>query len=246
MSENKTGKYLKYAIGEIILVVIGILIALQINNWNENRKVKIREAQIYNELKNDLLQTKTDIEETIAKHKEVLKSNQKLIFHIHDKKPYSDTVYKLFTDASDDFQIIPKTSAFENLKNMGLNTLSNDSLRIAITNLFQLDLKRLENELEMKNTNFDFRNSLYPFQDKYLFADTADTMHLSFKHTDTIMVYKLKVKNYEQFLNDNDLLKTLQVILFTRSLKVNEEVNTIQKIDAVIKRIDEELNVNKK
>ena len=36
--ENKTGKYLKYAIGEIVLVVIGILIALQINNWNENRK----------------------------------------------------------------------------------------------------------------------------------------------------------------------------------------------------------------
>jgi len=38
--ENKTGKYFKYVIGEIILVVIGILIALQINNWNENRKHK--------------------------------------------------------------------------------------------------------------------------------------------------------------------------------------------------------------
>ena len=36
--ENKTGKYFKYALGEIILVVIGILIALQINNWNEDRK----------------------------------------------------------------------------------------------------------------------------------------------------------------------------------------------------------------
>ena len=35
--ENKTGKYFKYAIGEIVLVVIGILIALQINNWNQNR-----------------------------------------------------------------------------------------------------------------------------------------------------------------------------------------------------------------
>jgi len=38
LSEGKTGKYLKYAIGEIVLVVIGILIALQINNWNEDRK----------------------------------------------------------------------------------------------------------------------------------------------------------------------------------------------------------------
>ena len=43
ISEGKTGKYLKYAIGEIILVVIGILIALQINNWNEVRKDKIAE-----------------------------------------------------------------------------------------------------------------------------------------------------------------------------------------------------------
>ncbi|MFT4684350.1 MAG: hypothetical protein ACI9EK_001665 [Psychroserpens sp.] len=38
MGINKTGKYFKYAIGEIVLVVIGILIALSINNWNENRK----------------------------------------------------------------------------------------------------------------------------------------------------------------------------------------------------------------
>ena len=40
MEKNKTGKYLKYAIGEIVLVVIGILIALQINNWNEENKKK--------------------------------------------------------------------------------------------------------------------------------------------------------------------------------------------------------------
>src|SRR6056300_608058 len=38
MEQNKTGKYLKYAIGEIVLVVIGILIALSINNWNETKK----------------------------------------------------------------------------------------------------------------------------------------------------------------------------------------------------------------
>ena len=48
--ENKTGKYLKYAIGEIVLVVIGILIALQINNWNENRKEKQQEKAILYQL----------------------------------------------------------------------------------------------------------------------------------------------------------------------------------------------------
>ena len=43
MEKNKTGKYLKYAIGEIILVVIGILLALQINNWNQERQNRIQE-----------------------------------------------------------------------------------------------------------------------------------------------------------------------------------------------------------
>ena len=54
MEKSKTGKYFKYAFGEIILVVIGILIALQINNWNENRKAKSR-------LKSDLLELKSEL-----------------------------------------------------------------------------------------------------------------------------------------------------------------------------------------
>ncbi|MFP4845287.1 DUF6090 family protein [Winogradskyella sp. PE311] len=52
--ENKTGKYFKYAIGEIILVVIGILIALQINTWNEQRKEDKQERFILLKLQNDI------------------------------------------------------------------------------------------------------------------------------------------------------------------------------------------------
>ena len=47
LMENKTSKYFKYAIGEIILVVIGILIALQINNWNEQRKVNTQVEELF-------------------------------------------------------------------------------------------------------------------------------------------------------------------------------------------------------
>ena len=55
LSEGKTGQYLKYAIGEIILVVIGILIALGINNWNESRKNQNLEYNYIQELKTDLV-----------------------------------------------------------------------------------------------------------------------------------------------------------------------------------------------
>ena len=44
--DNKPLKYARYAIGEILLVVIGILIALQINNWNEGNKAKVVEKEI--------------------------------------------------------------------------------------------------------------------------------------------------------------------------------------------------------
>jgi hypothetical protein len=53
LKEGKTSKYLKYAIGEIILVVIGILIALQINNWNENRKIIIEQKLLVTQLLED-------------------------------------------------------------------------------------------------------------------------------------------------------------------------------------------------
>ncbi|QJP34666.1 hypothetical protein F0365_09810 [Nonlabens sp. Ci31] len=66
MEQNKTAKYFKYAIGEIILVVVGILIALQINNWNENQKQKKQLDAIYTtvaqNLKTDLKNIKVPIE----------------------------------------------------------------------------------------------------------------------------------------------------------------------------------------
>jgi hypothetical protein len=73
LMENKTSKYLKYAIGEIILVVIGILIALQINNWNEKRKDKAQMRtninSIKEELKSDVIEFRT-IDEMLKRQME--------------------------------------------------------------------------------------------------------------------------------------------------------------------------------
>lgn len=65
LSENRLSKYLIYAIGEILLVVIGILIALQINNWNENRKIELIEAEYLHGIKQDLIQDLTYFEANI-------------------------------------------------------------------------------------------------------------------------------------------------------------------------------------
>jgi hypothetical protein len=72
--ENKTAKYFKYAVGEIVLVVIGILIALQINNWNETRKLHKVRQYYYNQILEDLETDKRHIELTIKEIESSLKN----------------------------------------------------------------------------------------------------------------------------------------------------------------------------
>ena len=61
MEKNKTGKYLKYAIGEIVLVVVGILIALSINNWNSKQIERREEITSYKNIKRQLKDDKNAI-----------------------------------------------------------------------------------------------------------------------------------------------------------------------------------------
>src|SRR5210317_394568 len=79
LDENKFSKYLLYALGEILLVVIGILIALSINNWNEGRIAKIQEKSVLSNLNREFLQNKKALIETIHANEEAFKSGLELM-----------------------------------------------------------------------------------------------------------------------------------------------------------------------
>lgn len=83
MEKNKTGKYLKYAIGEIILVVVGILIALSINNWNEANKNKALERGFIHNLI-------SDFESDIKQINEVIKINEEKLIKLDSILSYSN------------------------------------------------------------------------------------------------------------------------------------------------------------
>ena len=74
LAGNRFRKYLLYAVGEIILVVIGILIALQINNWNEHRKERAFERQMLQSFKQSLETDLADIDLNIKLHQQVLQA----------------------------------------------------------------------------------------------------------------------------------------------------------------------------
>lgn len=79
LMENKTRKYFKYAIGEIGLVVIGILIALSINNWNENVKNKERKKEMLKEIYHEFVTNKEKLQSIVIQHEECYVSAQKVL-----------------------------------------------------------------------------------------------------------------------------------------------------------------------
>ncbi|PTM09471.1 MAG: hypothetical protein DA407_05810 [Bacteroidetes bacterium] len=79
LMENKTGKYLKYAFGEIVLVVIGILIALSINNWNQQRISDNKEQILLTELYQEFVDNKVQFETVINVHQKALERCDSLI-----------------------------------------------------------------------------------------------------------------------------------------------------------------------
>ena len=68
--ENKMGKYMKYAIGEILLVMIGILLALQVSNWNQDRIAVKKEKALLSELHQEFVKNKEQFDKVISKHQE--------------------------------------------------------------------------------------------------------------------------------------------------------------------------------
>ncbi|WP_460218001.1 DUF6090 family protein [Psychroserpens sp. MEBiC05023] len=150
MSENKTGKYFKYAIGEIILVVIGILIALQINNWNENRKERIIELSYLKRLTVDLEENKTLWKETLNRKKKQLAAAHVFLNFRFSKN--QDTVVKIlpyFIDLGNWKDININQITFNEMVSSGnLNIISNDSVKIKLLDLDKL-YKAISNNQEV-------------------------------------------------------------------------------------------------
>ena len=133
LMENKTGKYFEYAIGEIILVVIGILIALQINNWNEKRKIQSNQENYLTLLKTEAENNLKEIRNT---KNEVSEMNMKQIVLYNLINIKQDTVTEkhlsesLFRIVSGFYKFKYENSALSDLKSSGnLKNVLNDSLR---------------------------------------------------------------------------------------------------------------------
>jgi hypothetical protein len=227
MEKDKTGKYFKYAISEIILVVIGILIAVSINNWNENRKEKGIETASLTDIRKDLIQTKEDLTNNIKAHKSQSKIYNELLYNLKKTQVYNDSLASKFS------QLIYWTSpyltlaTYENIKlDKGIEIISKDSLKNQITNLHEKTFKTFIGDIEREewlNTETISRPTLLKY---FYFIDQNNVVP----------------KDYDSLVTNKDFLSILNftIDLRKRSLQATEYNNN--EISIVIDAITTELN----
>ena len=155
MSENKTGKYFKYAIGEIVLVVIGILIALQINNWNSNRIEKESDSQLIGALITDLKLKNEELISDLEYGKSLIENTDNII-EFWAKKKRIDTLnlkYSINSLGDDRGFLNEKSSVLEGLTNSGLWKRLPDSLIREIDDVYRFKLGAVKTSFE-KTTEY--------------------------------------------------------------------------------------------
>ena len=149
-------KYFLYAIGEIALVVIGILIALQINNWNEDRKDKKVQFRLLKELHVTAGEDYLRNHNHVRRNKESLASLEIVINHLERKLPFHDSLSHHFAMAHSRWISQVKDNAYENIKEHGLDFIENDTTRNHLTHLY-------ENRIELFHV-FDTRFDQFFYQ----------------------------------------------------------------------------------
>jgi hypothetical protein len=164
---------MQYAIGEILLVVIGILIALQINNWNEDRKTTKQEIKILNELKNDLKTNLNEIIETYNTTSNRQLSTFLILDYFKEMRPVDDSLKKAFENIKMDGLFNIANTSYKFIESQGVNSLSNDSLRIRVTEMYE---RHLKNILTRENRTWEMVDEeLIPLMnDRFLSSPTID------------------------------------------------------------------------
>jgi uncharacterized protein DUF6090 len=131
-STARTTNYLKYAIGEIILVMIGILLALQVNTWNQNRVASHKEKVLLKELHQEFINNKIQLDTVLKYHNIALKSVNAVIaeFPINLKTINLDSLSKKFDGFGYRYTFNPSQGVIKSLVNTStFEIISNDTLR---------------------------------------------------------------------------------------------------------------------
>ncbi len=239
LSENKFSKYLVYAIGEIVLVVIGILIALQINNWNENRKEAESERKLFANLKIDFQNRLNELEAFYVSKKVAVQNIHKLNTIIAEEKSAIDEseIVEILASLVNNFTFNEDFKLLEGVFNTGLiNDIKNEELKRHLIEWPQLVEEMLEEQRIFQNDNL---TKFGPLLDKYV---SNRRLYENFR----IRNYQLPKgrsvtlkENYEGLLNDPLLENYLATKELHLKISIIDNGNLIESAKEIIRLLEE-------
>ncbi|WP_139135264.1 DUF6090 family protein [Roseivirga sp. 4D4] len=234
----KSTRYLKYAFGEILLVVIGILIAFQVNNWNEGRKQRIEETKLLQSIKVDFEQTKATLQALNIRREESL-SNFKRLIEVRNSGDFSNELHidTLLAKATFTPTYNGNTSSIAIVINSGkINLLSNDSLKSMLLAWPSQIENLIERELDAKVvTNEEW----VPFAQRYTSVNDW-FKNYSFPAPSKERESKVS-KDYKGLFNDRRFENTitkLELLYIAAKSRTNGLINST---NSIIEIIDEDL-----
>lgn len=142
LSQNRVTRYLIYALGEIALVMIGILLALQVNNWNEQKKNHAFEREILSLLEQNLLKDSLLISIELEKAKTGNQLTDSLLAQVENKN-YGEQLNFWMGKIINFQRFKSQSSAFEVLKSKGIENISNKELQLALIEYYDQSLFKL-------------------------------------------------------------------------------------------------------
>ena len=161
IQKNKMGKYFKYAIGEIILVVIGILIALQINNWNEGKKIRKVELGLLFQLRDELQKDTLALSSFIRREERRNHASNAVVKALKEDLPFTDSLATHFESTHGISLIQLNNAAYNTINSKGIFIISNKELRKEVQELYS-SIQLFQNFLEKSNN--ESSRYLNPFQ----------------------------------------------------------------------------------
>jgi len=231
-AENNVAKYLRYAIGEVMLVVIGILIALQINNWNEQSKTSKLEIKILKELQSNLTLDLMEIQKDIGHMDDINKACKKIKYYLQKYDHPSDSLFITFSILRVTPHFDPNKSGYGLLQSKGVEVISNDSLRNAISLLYESSYpyyKRFEEE----RLRFHALHS-EPILLKYF------SMHFD-KDAYYYGNFEISNEDFKKLKRDVTFLKLLSAITYENSAVQIRGKRVEQDIISLLHKLEEEL-----
>jgi Family of unknown function (DUF6090) len=239
MRQNRFKRYLAYSLGEIFLVVIGILIALKVNNMNETRKIRITEQVFLKGLKEDMLVNKEQLLIAMDFHKKSREAA--LLFqglYGGDHKNYrTDQLDSLLAEIQWAWTYDPRMGVLNSIKMSGqINIIQNSQISTYISSFDEMMKDAIEESLMLRTMIIE---RFVPHVSNYVSVSTR-AKHIGFT--------KLKESHfpsdYKALFKDRSLQSLIGYIYIWREEEFTEEQGLLKNMEAFIAELETEIDEN--